>query len=111
MAIFMKDQAKRTKEKNQPPKNHLPKTGQKNVVPLKKLEKKQAIARKERPKYLEKTKDFLRGVNNELKKVHWLTRREVAIYTGVVLVAVVIVGALIWLFDSLLSFLLQLIIK
>ncbi|HAG08873.1 MAG TPA: preprotein translocase subunit SecE, partial [Desulfotomaculum sp.] len=31
--------------------------------------------------------------------------------TGVVLVAVVAVGVLIWLFDSLLSFLLQLIIK
>lgn len=107
----MKNQAKKTKEKNQPSKNLLPKTGQKNVVSLKKMEKKQAIARKERPKYLEKTKDFLRGVNNELKKVHWLTRREVAIYTGVVLVAVMVVGALIWLFDSLLSFLLQLIIK
>jgi len=41
----------------------------------------------------------VRGAYNEMKKVHWPTRREVVIYTGVVLVAVSIVGIMIWIFD------------
>lgn len=60
---------------------------------------------------LEGIKAYFRGVWGELKKVHWPTRREVAIYTGVVLVAVSIVAFLLWIFDSLLSKVLQLIIK
>lgn len=118
---MVKNQAKRAKEKNQSPKNRLnkrqsnknqlSKVEQKKVVPLKKPGKKQAIIRKERPNYLKKIKDFLRGVNYELKKVHWLTRREVAVYTVVVLAAVAVVGMLLWIFDSFLSFFLQLIMK
>ncbi|MEW5954813.1 MAG: preprotein translocase subunit SecE [Bacillota bacterium] len=59
---------------------------------------------------IEGIKRYFRGVWSELKKVHWPTRREVVIYTGVVLVAVLIVSFLIWIFDSLLSKVLQLII-
>lgn len=59
---------------------------------------------------IEGIKKYFRGVWSELKKVHWPTRREVVIYTGVVLVAVSIVAFLIWVFDSLLSKVLQLII-
>ncbi|RKO68042.1 preprotein translocase subunit SecE [Desulfofundulus salinus] len=60
---------------------------------------------------LEQVSKYFRGVYSELKKVHWPNRREVVTYTGVVLVAVTIVGILIWIFDSLLSRLLQFIIK
>lgn len=66
--------------------------------------------RKEGAGRLEDARKYIRSVINEMKKVHWPTRRETITYTSVVLVAVIIVGALIWIFDSLLSRLLQLII-
>ncbi|MDD4169417.1 MAG: preprotein translocase subunit SecE [Desulfotomaculaceae bacterium] len=68
------------------------------------------IAKKDKENRIEQTKKFFRGVLNELKKVHWLGRREVIVYTAVVLLAVIAVGCLIWLFDSLLSSVLGLII-
>lgn len=46
---------------------------------------------------------FLRGVQNELKKVHWPTRKEAITYTGVVIASVAVVAAVIWVLDSLLS--------
>ncbi|MCL5781317.1 preprotein translocase subunit SecE [Desulforamulus profundi] len=46
---------------------------------------------------------YLRGVQNELKKVHWPTRKEVVTYTAVVLASVAVVAAVIWVLDSLLS--------
>ncbi|HHW44406.1 preprotein translocase subunit SecE [Desulfofundulus thermobenzoicus] len=70
-----------------------------------------AVVKKEKTNRLEQISKYFRGVYQELKKVHWPNRREVAIYTGVVLVAVTLVGILIWIFDSLLSRLLQLLIK
>ncbi|HAP93649.1 MAG TPA: preprotein translocase subunit SecE [Desulfotomaculum sp.] len=76
-----------------------------------KSDRKQLAPKKERVNYLEEGKKYFKAVYNELKKVHWPGRREVAIYTGVVLVAVAVVGVLIWVFDSLLSRLLQLILK
>lgn len=51
-------------------------------------------------------RDYFLGVYSELKKVHWPNRQQLMIYTGVVLVAVVIVGVVIWVFDTGLSFLL-----
>lgn len=78
------------------------------------LEKKQGkkeIAKKEKVNRLEQVNKYFRSVYSELKKVHWPTRREVTIYTGVVLISVGIVGVLIWIFDSLLSRLMQLVIK
>ncbi|MDR9786711.1 MAG: preprotein translocase subunit SecE [Peptococcaceae bacterium MAG4] len=72
--------------------------------------KKDLPVKKEKVNRIEQAQKFLRGALNELKKVHWPTRREIIIYTVVVLVAVVVVGALIWLFDSLLSTLLKLIL-
>jgi preprotein translocase subunit SecE len=50
---------------------------------------------------------FMRGSWAELKKVHWPTRKELIIYTGVVLVSVLIVAVLLWIFDSAFSFLLS----
>lgn len=48
-------------------------------------------------------KDFINGVKVELKKVHWPTRRETMVYTGVVLSTVAVVSVLIWVLDSILS--------
>ncbi len=60
-------------------------------------------AKKKGPGFIATTKDFLEGVVRELKKVHWPGRREVVIYTAVVFVAVVLVGAILWIFDLILS--------
>jgi preprotein translocase subunit SecE len=62
--------------------------------------KKDLPVKKEKVNRVEQAQKFLRGALNELKKVHWPTRREIIIYTVVVLVAVVVVGMLIWIFDS-----------
>lgn len=78
----------------------------KKVVP-----KKQAVVKKDAVNRVEQVKKYFRGVISELKKVHWPTRREVLTYTGVVVVAVVFVGALIWIFDSVMGRLIQLIIR
>ena len=44
-------------------------------------------------------KKFLREVKAELKKVTWPNSKQLAVYTGVVFVAVVVVGSLIWVID------------
>ena len=53
---------------------------------------------------LNKAAQFFRDVVFELKKVHWPTRKQLFIYTGVVLVAVAVMGVLVWLVDSALSY-------
>lgn len=53
----------------------------------------------------ENTREYFISVYNELKKVHWPDRQQLTAYTGVVLVTVFIVGLIIWLFDSGLSWL------
>jgi preprotein translocase subunit SecE len=64
---------------------------------------------KEKSKWFDELKRYLRGVVSEVKKVHWLGSREVVIYTIVVLVTVLFVGSLIWIFDSLLTMVLKLV--
>lgn len=73
--------------------------------------KKEPPAKKEKVNYIEQVQKFVKGTLNELKKVHWPNRREITIYTVVVVVAVVFVGALIWLFDSVLSVILKQVIQ
>lgn len=75
------------------------------------IAKKDSVVKKEKVNYIEQARKFIRGALNELKKVHWPTRREIIIYTAVVLVAVVAVGVMIWLFDSALSFILKRILQ
>ena len=59
----------------------------------------------------ENTKEYFISVYNELKKVHWPDRQQLTAYTGVVLVTVFIVGLIIWLFDSGLSWLMTQLFK
>ncbi len=68
--------------------------------PAKKPAKKEKAAAKSR---VTGVKNFLSGVKTELKKVHWPTRRETMVYTGVVLATVTVVAAIIWVLDSILS--------
>ena len=79
-------------------------------VPAKKDADRVAV-KKEKAKnnWMNDLKRYLRGVVSEVKKVHWLGTREVVIYTIVVFVAVMFVGSLIWLFDSLLTMVLRLV--
>lgn len=83
----------------------------KKDIVLKREVKSREIKSKEKVNRLEQARQFFRSVYSELKKVHWPARREVLIYTGVVLTAVTFVGVLIWIFDSVLSWLLRLIVK
>jgi preprotein translocase subunit SecE len=50
-----------------------------------------------------KSKGFFKGMVTELKKVHWPTKKELAVYTGVVIIAVAIAAAALSLVDMGLS--------
>ncbi len=54
------------------------------------------------------TVEYIRSVYSELKKVHWPSRTQLIGYTAVVLIAVAVIGVIIWLFDWGLSYLMQL---
>ncbi|NLW24039.1 MAG: preprotein translocase subunit SecE [Clostridia bacterium] len=62
------------------------------------------------PGFLEKVRRYLRSAWNELKKVHWPNKSELVTYTSVVLVAVVIVSAMIFIVDSILSTIMELLV-
>jgi preprotein translocase subunit SecE len=55
----------------------------------------------------ENGKQYLSGVYNELKKVHWPGRNQLIGYTGVVLLSVALMALIVWLFDKGLSFVLE----
>lgn len=56
-------------------------------------------------------KGFLREVRAEMKKVSWPNKKELIMHTGVVFVAVAIVGVLIWLSDTIFAKLLGVILR
>ena len=58
-----------------------------------------SVTKGEKTSFVDRVKKFYRGIAGELKKVHWPNRREITSYTLVVLVSVVLVGAIIWVFD------------
>jgi len=60
---------------------------------------------------LQKLQSFFKGVLNELKKVHWPSRKQTAIYTGVVLISVLVIAFLIFVVDQIFSGILQLFIS
>ncbi len=55
-------------------------------------------------------KKYFREVKAELKKVAWPNKNELASYTGIVFVSVVVVAILIWIIDTALSKVLELMI-
>lgn len=115
MAVTRKEAGKQVVQaagKNSAPAKKGSKNLKKQATPgnaLVKKDSKKSSRTKKGPGGFSAARSYLIGVINELKKVHWPNRRETTIYTSVVLVAVLIVSALIWTFDWLLSGLLQLI--
>ncbi|MGD0154085.1 MAG: preprotein translocase subunit SecE [Thermacetogeniaceae bacterium] len=81
------------------------------AVPGKGKETAPKVVRKEsgkpRGQFIQDSVKFLQSAWAELKKVHWPTRSELVVYTAVVIGSVVIVAALIWIVDSILSLLLN----
>ncbi len=55
-----------------------------------------------------KIRDYMIGVYNELKKVHWPDRKALVAYTAVVLFAVALVSGMMFVLDQILGFLLEL---
>ncbi len=50
--------------------------------------------------FFTRVKRSARASLNELKKVHWPSKKELITYTGVVLVTVAVIAVLIWVVDS-----------
>ena len=59
---------------------------------------------------MERTSRFYKQVVAEMKRVVWPTRRQTLIFTGVVLLTVIILSGLIYLADTIFSGLLGLVI-
>ncbi len=53
---------------------------------------------------------FVREANIERRKVVWPTRKETTQTTGIVMVAVALVGLFLWMLDSLLSLLIRMVL-
>ena len=60
--------------------------------------------------FVARTKKSAKATLNELKKVHWPTKKELITYTEVVIVTVAIIAAGIWVIDSVISALFGLLI-
>ena len=71
---------------------------------------KMSVAKGEKLGFVVRVKKLYRGVVSELKKVHWPNRKEIATYTSIVLLSVVIVGIVIWIFDSIVGYLMSFLI-
>lgn len=57
-----------------------------------------------------KSGGFFKSVGVELKKVHWPDKEKVVKYTGIVFGVVIVLGAIVWLFDTGFSAMLGLIV-
>lgn len=65
---------------------------------------------KQKRSFFKEAVKFFQSTWAELKRVHWPSRQETVVYTAVVIGSVVALALLIWLVDSALSWLLELII-
>lgn len=74
----------------------------KNEAKAQALAKSQAN-KKNKVKFTTRVKNFFRGVWAELKHVHWPTKKQVMVYTGVVLLTILVVMVVLWVFDTLLG--------
>ena len=62
-------------------------------------------------RFFEKSKEWMKEIRAELKKVNWPTWRQVLRLTTVVILVMFAIGAILWGTDGLLSFVLSYIIK
>ncbi len=109
---------KSDKQKTEGQKTERKETGKKDIALVRekrdvagKEVKKTYPVKKEKVNYIEVAQKFIKGAYGELKKVNWPGRKELVVYTIVVVVAVLFVGALLWIFDSALSTVLRFVIN
>lgn len=50
--------------------------------------------------FLKRMQRYWHDIVIELKKVNWPTRRELTVFTGVVLIAIIIIGIFFWVLDT-----------
>ena len=62
-----------------------------------------------KPNIFKRFVKFVKKVRGELKKVIWPSRSQLVTYTLTVIVICLMLGAVIWLFDALFSFLYKLV--
>ena len=60
--------------------------------------------------YVKKVQRFFHDVRIELKKVNWPSRRELTLFTGIVIIVILITGVFFWILDSGFTAILRLII-
>ncbi len=68
------------------------------------------VREKAKRRFFQEAARFFQSVWGELKKVHWPNRSEIIVYTSVVLSSVAFVAFLIWIADSILSRILELLL-
>ena len=51
-------------------------------------------------KWVPKLRKLLHDIRVELKKVHWPDRKQVAVFTSIVVVTILVVGAFFWVLDT-----------
>ena len=59
-----------------------------------------AVAKSEKPNLIERIKRYIRGMVQEMKRVHWPGRRDLIVYTAAVIGVSLIVALFIYLLDS-----------
>lgn len=61
-------------------------------------------------RFLQRLAKYLHDVRVELKKVHWPTKREFVVFTGIVVSVSIVIGLFFWGLDTVFLAVLQLII-
>lgn len=70
-----------------------------------------SVAKSENTGLVDRVKRYFRNMVQEMKKVHWPSKNNIALYTAVVVATCIAVGAMIWVMDLAIGGLLNLIIK
>ena len=69
-----------------------------------------AVAKGDKPSLFTRFKRYVRSTAQEMKKVHWTGRRDLMIYTALVIGASLVVALFIYILDSGVSTLMRLIL-
>ena len=59
-----------------------------------------AVAKSEKPGAIERSKRYIRGLTQEMKRVHWPSRRDTMLYTAAVVAVSLVMALLIYILDS-----------
>ncbi|MDR0469451.1 MAG: preprotein translocase subunit SecE [Peptococcaceae bacterium] len=70
-----------------------------------------AVAKSEKPKLFTRVKKSFRNTFQEMKRVHWPGKRDLAIYTVVVIGVSLVMSLFIYILDSGIGALMKLILK